>query len=186
MRPSAILPERESVHSAGRLASISRGRSLSRPIGQPVLTYDAPSARNKCTACDSFQRAFQPFTAIRITNTNEVERACIAELHACVTGCVVVPVYSCLKAESTLTPRAKRRAKRHAVHLADTERNERQAFKRQQFSAAKSEMAYHNYFVLNNLGGDPKSALPVFPLPPRDVCRQPVYVLSAILNKIQN
>jgi hypothetical protein len=50
-----------------------------------------------------------------------------------------------------------------SANLADTERNERQAFKRQQFSAAKSEMAYHNHFVLNSLGGNPKSAMPVFP-----------------------
>jgi hypothetical protein len=48
-----------------------------------------------------------------------------------------------------------------SANLADTERNERQAFKRQQFSAAKSEMAYHNHFVLNSLGGNPKSAMPV-------------------------
>jgi hypothetical protein len=47
------------------------------------------------------------------------------------------------------------------ANLADTERTERQAFKRQQFSAAKSEMAYHNHFVLNSLGGNPKSAMPV-------------------------
>ena len=47
-----------------------------------------------------------------------------------------------------------------SANLADTERNERQAFKRQQFSAAKSEMAYHNRFVLNSLGGNPKSAMP--------------------------
>jgi hypothetical protein len=50
-----------------------------------------------------------------------------------------------------------------SANLADTERNERQAFKRQQVSAAKSEMAYHNHFVLNSLGGNPKSAMPVFP-----------------------
>jgi hypothetical protein len=42
-----------------------------------------------------------------------------------------------------------------SVNLADTERNDGQAFKRQQFSAAKSEMAYHNHFVLNSLGGNP-------------------------------
>ena len=48
-----------------------------------------------------------------------------------------------------------------SANLADTERNERQALKRQQFSAAKSEMAYHNHFVLNSLGGNPKSAMPV-------------------------
>jgi hypothetical protein len=47
-----------------------------------------------------------------------------------------------------------------STNLADTERNERQAFNRQQFSAAKSEMAYHNHFVLNSLGGNPKSAMP--------------------------
>jgi hypothetical protein len=47
-----------------------------------------------------------------------------------------------------------------SANLADTERNERQAFKRQQFSAAKSGMAYHNHFVLNSLGGNPKSAMP--------------------------
>jgi hypothetical protein len=47
-----------------------------------------------------------------------------------------------------------------SANLADTERNERQAFKRQQFSAAMSEMAYHNHFVPNNLGGNPKSAMP--------------------------
>jgi hypothetical protein len=48
-----------------------------------------------------------------------------------------------------------------SANLADTERNERQAFKRQQVSAAKSEMAYHNRFVLNSLGGNLKSAMPV-------------------------
>jgi hypothetical protein len=53
-----------------------------------------------------------------------------------------------------------------SANLADTERNERQAFKRQQFSAAKSEMAYHNHFVLNSLGGNPKSAMPVLSLCP--------------------
>jgi hypothetical protein len=46
-----------------------------------------------------------------------------------------------------------------SANLADTGRNERQAFKRQQFSAAKSEMACHNHFVLNSLGGKPKSAM---------------------------
>jgi hypothetical protein len=51
-----------------------------------------------------------------------------------------------------------------SANLADTERNERQAFKRQPFSAAKSEMAYHNHFVLNSLGGNAKSAMPVLSL----------------------
>jgi hypothetical protein len=58
--------------------------------------------------------------------------------------------------------RAKRTGEKTcSANLADTERNERQAFKRQQFSAAKYEMAYHNHFVLNSLGGNPKSAMPV-------------------------
>jgi hypothetical protein len=55
-------------------------------------------------------------------------------------------------------------ARKCSANLADTERNERQAFKRQQFSAAKSEMAYHNHFMLNSLGVNPKSAMPSFPL----------------------
>jgi hypothetical protein len=45
------------------------------------------------------------------------------------------------------------------ANLANTERNERQAFKRQQFSVAKSEVAYDNHFVLNSSGGNPKSAM---------------------------
>jgi hypothetical protein len=58
-----------------------------------------------------------------------------------------------------------------SANLADTEQNERQAFKHQQFSTAKSEMAYHNHCVLNSLGGSPRSAIPFpwtlsFPLDP--------------------
>jgi hypothetical protein len=53
--------------------------------------------------------------------------------------------------------------RKDSANLADTERNEQQAIKRQRFSAAKSEMAYHNHFVLNSLGGNPTSAMRVLP-----------------------
>jgi hypothetical protein len=48
--------------------------------------------------------------------------------------------------------------------MVPDEWNEGQAFTRQQFSAAKSEMAYRNHFSPNSLGRNAKSAMS-FPSP---------------------
>jgi len=120
------------------------------PLEDPVATPSLEPAMDRAIVAE-MHRKFVP-----LTSRSEAEDGAVDGRSPVDSRATTMSLGRC----RSILPKDRRK---DSANLADTERNERQAFKRQQFSAAKSEMAYHNHFVLNSLGGNPKSAMP-FPL----------------------